>query len=350
MSDNSTNLEDEQLDTPSDEPVEVEDVAERDPLDVLPDYTMVSYGADYDVGGLVKRVQEEEIIVPRFQRGFIWTHRQASRFIESLLMGLPVPGIFLWRDPQTERFTVVDGQQRLRTLQYFQEGEIRGKVFSLPEQTSPYQKVHPRFQKRTYRTLDPEDRRRLDNTIIHATIVNQEKPPSDDSSIFYLFERLNTEGTPLQPQEIRSAIFQGEFIELLATLNDLKRWRDVYGPPSPRMKDRELIARFFALYYDAATYARPMKEFLNQFFARNKSLKVHSSTELTELFEATITAVATHIGGRAFRPVKALNAAVFDAVMVGVAKRLQREPIREPTGLTAVYGDLMDSDEFKALY
>lgn len=82
-------------------------------------FTITSYGADYPVDTLVKRMKAEAFFIPKFQRNFVWSQRHASRFIESLLMGLPVPGIFLYKESETGRHLVVDGQQRLRTLQYF---------------------------------------------------------------------------------------------------------------------------------------------------------------------------------------------------------------------------------------
>lgn len=332
-------------------PVEVEDDAAEDTtVDVLPTYTIVSYGADFDVTSLVKRMEARDIEIPEFQRGFVWTYRQAARFIESLLMGFPVPGIFLWRNPQTERLFVVDGQQRLRTLQSYYQGVLRGREFALPERTSPYQIVHPRFQGRTYRALEDEDRRRLDNSIIHSTIVNQERPPEDDSSIFYLFERINTEGTPLQPQEIRTAIYQGKLIDLLGQLNDLPAWREVYGRVSPRMKDRELILRFFALLYSVQDYARPMKEFLNRYTGNNRNLSGQPEEQLTKVFSDAIGTVNEALGSRAFRPIKAFNAAVYDAVMVGVARRLERGPIRDREAMKQAYDALMADQSFVATY
>ena len=81
-------------------------------------YSISSYGADMPVDAIIPRLKREEIFIPPFQRKFVWTHTQASRFIESLLLGLPVPGIFLFKDPDTRKLMVVDGQQRLRTLQF----------------------------------------------------------------------------------------------------------------------------------------------------------------------------------------------------------------------------------------
>ena len=350
------------------EPAEVVDeTVDDEESDILPLYTIVSYGADYDVRGLVSRMEEDDIEVPAFQRGFVWTRRQASRFIESLLMGLPVPGIFLWRDPESQKLYIIDGQQRLRTLQAYYRGVLLGREFKLPEPTSPYQTVHPRFQNQSYRTLEDDDRRRLDNSIIHATIINQERPPTDDSSIYYIFERLNTEGTPLQPQEIRSTVYRGPLIELLARLNASPAWRTVYGEaPSPRLKDSELILRFFALYFanldfpaaeDAGAdsqeygYARPMKEFLNKYCQANRYLSMQGEDELTALFESTLGIVANALGREAFRPGRALNAAVFDAVTVGLGRRISQDGNSPPVdALKEAYAGLLANEEFITNY
>jgi len=202
-------------------------------------YDITSYGADFLVDGLVRRLRAQDIFVPHFQRKYVWSHRQASRFIESLLLGLPVPGIFLSKDFDTEKLFVIDGQQRLTTLRYFYDGifEATGREFSI-------RGVQEQYEGMTYRTLREEDRRRLDDSIIHATIVRQDTPPEDDSSIYYIFERINTGGTPLSPQEIRASVYHGPFIDLLKELNSNEHWRDIFGPIHKRMKDQELILRF----------------------------------------------------------------------------------------------------------
>ena len=129
-------------------------------------YSITSYGADYPVDGLVKRIQKGDIYIPSFQRRFVWTLKTSSRFIESLLLGLPVPGIFLSRDGHTKRLVVIDGQQRLRTLQYFYEGIFHntGKEFALYKCESHYEGV-------TYRSLTGEDRRRLFQVAIKLTVL-----------------------------------------------------------------------------------------------------------------------------------------------------------------------------------
>ena len=82
----------------------------------VPLYKIVSYPADLTLEGLHQRWQREEIIIPPFQRGWVWSHTQASRLIESFLLGLPVPSIFMYKEPSTQKQLVIDGQQRLRTI------------------------------------------------------------------------------------------------------------------------------------------------------------------------------------------------------------------------------------------
>lgn len=248
----------------------VEDDTERDTTVASVAYQITSYGADYDVDGIVKRTRNEDIQVPPFQRNYVWSFRQASRFIESLLLGLPVPGVFLAREESTGRFLILDGQQRIRTLLFFYDGlfDPPGKVarvFALDE-------VQKTFQGKSYKTLEERDRRRLDNGIIHATIVKQESPPEDvDTSLFYIFERLNSGETRITHEEARSAVFHGALISEIKTLNDYGNWRRIFGRKNVRLKDQELILRFLALLFNRAKYSRPMAEFLNDFTARNKN-------------------------------------------------------------------------------
>ena len=112
--------------------IEIEDRQDGDDeIEEAIRYAISSYGADMPVDGIISRLKREEIFIPPFQRKFVWTHTQASKFIESLLLGLPVPGIFLFKEPDTRKLMVVDGQQRLRTLQYFEEGVLDGREFRL---------------------------------------------------------------------------------------------------------------------------------------------------------------------------------------------------------------------------
>lgn len=112
-------------------------------------------GQDFDINGLVRRLNNEDIVVPSFghhderivsagfQRGFVWRRPQMDRFIESILLGYPIPGIFLVRQSD-RRYLVLDGQQRLKTLQFFHEGEFEGKEFVLEMLQSVSEVLHTR--------------------------------------------------------------------------------------------------------------------------------------------------------------------------------------------------------------
>jgi hypothetical protein len=327
--------------------VDVRDVVEQaDPEteEYYPvEYSISSYGADYPVDGLVKRINDGAIFIPTFQRGYVWNIYRASRFIESLLLGLPVPAIFLSKDEKTQKLLVIDGQQRLRTLQYFYNGvfEPTGTAFRLRQ-------VQSRYESQTYKTLREEDRLRLDDSILHAIIVKQEKPDEDQSSVYHIFERLNTGGVFLQPQEIRSCVYHGAFSQLLADLNSNSHWRAVFGGISTRMRDQELILRFFALYYNSDEYTKPMKEFLNRFMKRYRDIARAKAVEFQQIFEATARTIHQTLGPRAFKPTKAVNAALCDSVMVGIARRLSTGPINASDQLKAAYDELKSNTEFKS--
>jgi len=322
-----------------------------DALEVIPfTYSIGSYGADYPVDSLVKRIENKDILVPTFehdeelsddvdafQREYVWPRSKADRFIESLLLGLPVPGIFLVKE-DTGRLLVLDGHQRLHTLHCFYRGVIHGREYSLTG-------IQERFVGKTYKTLDVEDRRRLDDSIIHATIVKQEEPSEDMSSIYSIFERLNTGGIALQPQEIRMALYHGPFSALLRELNTLEEWREMIGPVSKRLKDIELILRFFALLYYHHEYKSPMKDFLNRYMATNRALNKQGPDELRDIFIRTNKIILEAVGKNAFRPEKAVNAAFLDALMVGVAVAIRNGNI-DISRLSAARESLLRDEEF----
>ena len=314
-------------------------------------YEITAYGADYPVDSLVKRLNNEDIIVPTFdpdvggeegivgfQRQFVWTKPQSDRFIESLLLGFPVPGIFLVRQTSGV-LLVLDGHQRLRTLQAFYAGVLRDRVYKLGE-------VQEQFKGLRHIDLDPDDRRRLDDSIIHATIIRQDQPSEDQSSVYLIFERLNTGGTNLQPQEIRVALYRGKLLSLLRQLNDHAAWRSLYGQKSKRLKDHELILRFLAMLERRSEYERPMKDFLNKYMASRSNVEDDEANRLTGTFGSTADIILEALGDRAFRLGTAVNAAVLDSVMVGVAVRLEAGAISDPQTLSVAYDSLIQNEDF----
>lgn len=327
--------------------MEEEDTGEDDDAEIPLSYSITSYGADYPVDGLVKRINEGNIKIPDFQRGFVWTIKQASRFVESLLLGLPVPGIFLAREHQTQKLLVIDGQQRLRTLQFFYSGHIVSNVRTGTKKVFALSGVQPQFRDKTFSDLLPEFQTKLHDSIIHATVIKQDHPVEDNSSIYHIFERLNTGGTSLAPQEIRACINYGKFNDTLHKLSGNITWRSLYGGSKKNLRDEELILRFFALYYKHESYAQPMKAFLNEFMHSHRNDGDAEIDAMSKLFERILAAISDQIGTSAFRITRGFNAAVFDAVMIGIGKRLaQRREIRTKGAIKKTYDRLLKNPQF----
>lgn len=301
-------------------------------------YEITSYGADYPVDSIVKRIKDEVIYVPPFQRNFVWNISQASKFIESLVLGLPVPGVFLSKENSTGRLLIVDGQQRLMSLKNFYDGIFKGKEFVLSGLNSD-------LNGKTYKTLNGSDRIRLDDSIIHATIVRQDQPNDEESSIYLIFERLNTGGKPLTSQEIRACIYYGDFNQFLGELQKLPDWRIIFGKENERLKEQELFLRFFALYYERNTYSKPLKGFMNVFMARNRNFEKYKKADLETLFKNTIVVLAKTIGNKSFRIGGPLNSAAFEATMIGLAERLKKGEV-DLDKFTKAYSELYENQEF----
>jgi hypothetical protein len=236
---------------------------------------------------------------------------------------------------------VLDGQQRLRTLQQFYAEKLTdGSAFRLTS-------VADEFAGSTYSELAPEQRRTLDNTFIHGIIIRYDPTPDGVSNIYQLFERLNAGGTNLYPQEIRVALYMGELVRLIRDLNRNADWRLLYGNESDRLKDQELILRFLAFFYGRSSYRRPLKKFLNDFLADHKDLEGLEREKVDAVFGGTCTMIAKGIGKRAFRETTAVNAALVDSVMVGLATRLQSGPIKETDELGDAFDGLIADEEFQ---
>ena len=318
----------------------VDDDAENDEEENIA-YNISSYGADYTVDGIVKRLREGAFYVPSFQRSYVWSITQASRFVESLLFGLPVPGVFLAKESETNKHLVVDGQQRLKSLQFFFDNDFKSGKFRL-------RNVNSRWSGKTFHELGEEERRYLEDSVIHCTIFKQDRPADDDTSFYHIFERLNTGGSTLYPQEIRHCIDHGKITELLDRCNDVPDWRYIFGKKSERLKDQELILRFMAFFVEGhSRYARPMKDFLNKFSRKNRHIAYEKSHEMYRVFRDTVGTVRGALGETAFRPEGRLNAAVYEAVMVAVARRLERESALDPRSVRESCENLLANDEFR---
>ncbi len=312
-------------------------------------YDILSYPADYTLEVLVEKLKKNEINAPPLQRRFIWPIARASKLIESFLLGLPVPPVFLYQD-KVNSLLIVDGKQRLLSIKYFfsgwfgEENDSEREPFKLTglNEESQYLGIDIDQLKKP---ANESSYNRLKNSVMRAFIMKQ-LHPADDTSIIEVFERLNTGGMIAQGQEIRNCIYEGEFNELLKELNRSSHWRKIMGTnvEDRRMRDVELLLRFLALYYNIRNYKKPMKDFLNKFMKANRKPPAEAGPNASDserraiiaarqeyaekmatfakLFTETAAAVVKYLGPKPFHIKRGLNAAAFDSIFTAFALNL----------------------------
>lgn len=301
-------------------------------------YNISSWGADLSFREIISMYDEGELVKPELQRKYVWDKPEASRFIESLLLGLPVPSIFL-ANTKDNRKLIIDGYQRVMTVFDYVTGvwQTDNKVFKL----SNTEKINERWRGLAFGELNPTDQRKIRSTTIHAIIFEQKSPADNDTSLYQVFERINTGGRTLLPQEIRNCINQGKFNDLLFRLNKNLDWRELYGSKKEdsRMRDLEFILRFLALDTEfirkhESTGAISLKKYLNNFMASKNSLKPSTISEREAKFEDVLRFVKQHIGSNAFFNIagddiskirKRFYPTIFDSICVAVAIGLREK-------------------------
>jgi hypothetical protein len=282
-------------------------------------YDIAAYPADYTLSVIDEMWKNGDIIVPSFQRKFVWTIKQSSLLIESLLMGLPVPQAFFFVDPQN-RNLVIDGLQRIMSIIYFFKGyfgeeNYQGKkaVFRLTglSEKSPY-------AGKSFEDLDAADQRKLKGRVLRVINIKQIGPTNDDTSAYHIFERLNTGGTPLTAQEIRHCVFNGPLVEALTSLNADSSWRNIIGKSAfdKHQKDIEMILRVLAVSTRIDEYEKPMKEFLNKTMSHYKTAEAVEAKNFLESFPAVCKQIVEKLGDKPFH-IKSgrINVSALDCVM-----------------------------------
>lgn len=288
---------------------------------------ITTYSGNFPLETWYEQWQDGEIILPEFQRGYVWKPVQASRLIESFLLGLPVPPVFLYGKYRSLERLVIDGQQRLKSVFYFMKGRFGtdtpfpGKEFRLtglsPE--SPY-------RERTFADLGEWDQKRVKGAPLRVVIVESLKP-GDYASVYPIFERLNSGGTALSNQELRNAANGGRLVAFLRELNQNPEWRQILGKGKPDLRERdvELLVRFLALR-DIAGYRKPMKVFLSRFMQENREGPEAALAERGQVFQETCRQVVAALGEKPFHGKAGLQVAVMDAVLVAFSENLGRVP------------------------
>ena len=287
------------------------------------------YPSDYTLKVLADMWEDNEIEIPDFQRNFVWTIKQSSLLIESFLLGLPVPQVFFYVG-ENEKRLVIDGLQRVSSIAFFFEGffgvenaQGRRQVFRLSglDEKSPY-------AKKRYVDLSDEDQRKLRNTVMRVVNIKQLAPSDNDTSMYYVFERLNTGGTPLRPQEIRNCVFSGDIVRELRALNDSPEWRAIIGrsKAEKHQRDVEIILRIFSFFDSGKNYEKPMKSFLNKTMASNRTARTKSFNEFKESFFIVTNELLKQVGERPFHVRGPINLAAIDSIYYALLPKAKNLP------------------------
>ena len=308
-------------------------------------FNIKPWGADLSFRELIERYEQDELVKPELQRNYVWDRREASRFIDSLLLGLPVPSIFL-AQTRDDKLLIIDGYQRIMTVRDY----VRG-IFSRDDKSfalSRTEKINKRWRGKQFNELGETEQRRIKNTTIHAIVFAQQKEPtSDDTSLFQVFERINTSGRTLTAQEIRNCVAQGSLNKLLFKLNENPSWRTLFGMtnPEPRMRDMEFILRFFALSsenFKALTQERlSLRQLLDIYMKNLATVNAVTTIEMEQRFERAINLIDTMLGASAFHNVSPSDATryvpkfsptIFDSILIAADSAATRgiAPLQNP--------------------
>ena len=266
-------------------------------------YDIAVFYNTYNLSTLMKWLGHK-LIVPAFQRSYVWNVKQASEFVDSMLRGLPVPAIFFYDDTDNGRLLVVDGQQRLRSLHmYIEEKKFGEKSFKLTGN------IHPNWAGRTFDELEQEDRDRLVDALMNVTVMRQLAPDDGQSAMYLAFQRINTGGVMLNAQEIRMAVSYGPFAVYLNELSHDSRfdkWRFLRTEAQRKNGNysaiQELILKFWTYFFSYPKFGgSSTRALIDEFFDVQKEFdnpkrkmqdKVyHSRAELQEVFDASFDVV-----------------------------------------------------------
>ena len=310
------------------------------------EYNIASTPNDFNIKTIFDFITSGIVKIPSFQRNFVWDIKKASRLIESLVMGLPVPQVFFYEKAKND-FLVIDGQQRLMTIYYFlkkrfprmekrvelrrifdEEGGIPDRIFSDDSYfTSFNMKLSERIVERknrleglNYDTLEENDRVTLGLRTMRCIVIKQFEPKGEDkdSSMYEIFYRLNTGGVNLTPQEIRASIYYSDFYKMLSKINLDKRWRRLTSDgPDIHMRDLEILLRGFAMLVSEREYKPSMLRFLNTFSEQSKKYSTEEVAYLENLFSSFMNQCDV-LPPRAFWSRSGFSVSIYESVFTAV--------------------------------
>lgn len=283
----------------------------------IKEYDITASPNDFNIKTLFDFIESGALIIPGFQRNYVWDLARASKLIESILLGLPIPQIFLYEEKRN-RFLVIDGQQRLMTIYYFicqrfpkkdKRVELRrifGENGFIPKEilenddyfikfnlklSDPTPGQKNRFNGLNYSTLG-DLKLGFDMRTVRNVIIKQNLPEDDDSAVFEIFNRLNSGGINLTPQEIRASLYHSNFYTMLFRINNEQNWRRLLNSDEAdlHVRDVEILLRSFAMLIEGDQYKPSMVKFLNKFSNNAKTFSEDKISYLEELFKSFLEA------------------------------------------------------------
>ncbi len=279
------------------------------------------YLTEYTVELLANKMRNGDFHVPEYQREFTWEYERKSKFIESVIMGLPIPFLFFWEDSESGKLEVVDGSQRLRTIEEFIFGD-----FALGELTELFLLTGFRFH-----DLPESRQRKIKNRSIRGIVLNEH---ADEEARLDLFERINTGSKIANPAEVRRGAVSGPFLDLVIELAQHKEFTNIAPVSEKQLKEREreeLVTRFFAYSDGLDEYKDRVTEFLtsytrkmNHYFEANP--EIHFSYR--DNFLNTMAFVTQNFkwGFRRSAKGTVTPRARFEAIAIGSFLALQKHP------------------------
>ncbi|TVR08352.1 MAG: DUF262 domain-containing protein [Salinarimonadaceae bacterium] len=299
--------------------------------------TVKTQNIEYDLETLIKRIDQGTIkLDPDYQRRHRWQNDVSSRLIESLLLNIPIPIIYISQDIDVDdegeegaaRFTVIDGQQRLTAIHTFMKGNLRLEGLDILEEINGF----------TYKQLPPFLTRRLEERTIKCLRIDS---TIDEQVKYDIFERLNTGSIKLESQELRNATARGPFNDSIKNLATHTKFRKLLQIPLDypersvkvqKMEDVELVLRFFALKNGQfKEMKKGLRDFLTSRLSEFNELSGQEISAMEHDFIVYMEFIYHTLGEYAFakyrvakgapeKKVSSFNAAVFDAISVGTAE------------------------------
>lgn len=287
--------------------IEEEIIEDEEPLELKEDFKYIRYmPQNPTIQSLYLDYRDGDLILhPSYQRNFVWDKKKSSNLIESILLNIPIPIIYTCENDNKEE--VVDGQQRLKSIFLFLDGKFPDKNDSTKytEFKLSKLKILRNLSGAQYKDLDDVLKKRIKKSTLSIVKIISDSNDLDDQNIkFEMFERLNTNITKLNAQELRNCMFRGKYNDFIKKMADLEDFQYILNKPTykKRLLDAELVLLFFAFYHkNYSQYRGNTKQFLNQDMMLHKNADSNLLSELEHQFKKSVSLIKTIFGKTAFR-------------------------------------------------